>query len=81
MFSGSRFAYRILVAIVLFVPAWGCNSEPPETPPEVQRELQGLETKSGEFKAPEIDLGSGTEKGSDTRQGSDAKKGSDTKGD
>lgn len=73
MFSRSRFAYKMLVASVVLVPTWGCNSEPPPTPPDIQKQTEGLETETGEMKVPEIDLGSGSEDGSEKKEGSDTK--------
>ncbi len=68
MFFRHSIAYSTLVAIAMIVPAWGCSSEPPPTPPEIQE-------ATGELKEPEIELGSDPQAGADSAEGPDAAEG------
>ena len=38
MVTIKRFAYTIVTTIVVIVPALGCQSEPPQTPADIEQE-------------------------------------------
>lgn len=62
MVSSKRFAYIMLVAALVFVPAWGCGTEAPEPPADVE-----------DSSADPVDIVMPTEDGSTDGEGSGTK--------